>query len=138
MNPDGCPAGSPLCQLHRTTTVTTLRLPILAAMLPGLSMLGLFYSLVVHMRWRLGRFPESIGNHGFPASLSHHGEWTWTCVSVLTGGSLIAVPALLLVTLAVPRWRRWAILLLIHGLTLLAAWGLMLLAPNAFLHWWWD
>jgi hypothetical protein len=138
MNPDGCPAGSTLCQLHRTTTVTTLRLPILAAMLPGLSMLGLFYSLVVHMRWRLGRFPESIGNHGFPASLSHHGEWTWTCVSVLTGGSLVAIPTLILVSLVVRRWRRWAILPVIHGLTLLAAWGLMLLAPNAFLHWWWD
>ena len=107
-------------------------------MVPGLSMLGLFYSLVLHMHWRLGRFPGSIGNNGFPASLSRHGDWTWTYCSVLSGGSLFAVPALILIALAVPRWRRWAIVPAVHGLTLLACWGLMLLAPNAFLHWWWD
>jgi len=39
--------------------MNTLRLRFFAAMLPGLSMLGLFYSLVLDMRWRLGRFPES-------------------------------------------------------------------------------
>jgi len=114
------------------------RLRFLAAMAPGLSMLGLFYSLVLHMRWQLGRFPESIGNHGFPASLSRHGDWTWTYVTVLSHASLFIVPALILVTLAVQRWRRWALLPVVHGLTLLAVWGLMLLAPNAFLHWWWD
>ena len=118
--------------------MNTLRLRFFAAMLPGLSMLGLFYSLVLHMRWRLGRFPESIGNHGFPPSLSRHGEWTWTYVSILSNGSVFAVPALILVTLAMPRWRRWATVPAIYGLTLVGAWGLMLLAPNAFLHWWWD
>jgi hypothetical protein len=38
-------------------------------LLPTLVMLGLFYSLAVHMHQSLDGWPRSIGEDGFPASL---------------------------------------------------------------------
>ena len=57
--------------------------------LPGLIMLGLFYSLALHMRFRLGDWPSSIGVRGFPPLLVTHGELAWIMYSVLTIISLV-------------------------------------------------
>ncbi len=99
---------------------------------------GLFYSLVIHLRLSLGKFPQSIGNDGFSAALKTHGSWTYDYCSVLTGLSLITVPIALLVSFGIRRWRRFVLYPLLHGLAIVASWGLMLLAPPPFLNWWFD
>ena len=101
-------------------------------------MLGLFYSLAIHMRWKLGGWPQSIGDYGFPSALSAHGNLTWDYCALLLLASMVTVPLGILICLVVARWRalvRWFVLYaLLYGI----CWGLMLLAPASFLNWWWD
>jgi hypothetical protein len=116
----------------------TSRTGLLLSALPSLFMLGLFYSLAVHMRCSLGHWPSSIGDRGFPATLITHGELAWRYCSSLALVSLCLWPAGTLVCLLVPRWQRFARYFAAYALVYLACWGLMLLAPAPFLNWWWD
>ena len=114
------------------------RTAIVVSALPSLFMLGIFYSLAIHMRWQLGAWPQSIGDHGFPAVLSTHGHLAWDYCSLLLLGSMIVVPVGILVCLLVARWRGFVRYFALYALVYLVCWGLMLLAPAQFLNWWWD
>jgi hypothetical protein len=114
------------------------RTVIIVSAIPSLLMFGVFYSLAIHMRWQLGAWPQSIGDHGFPAGLSMHGRLAWDYCALLLLVSMAVVPAGILVCLLVARWRRFARYFAWYALLYLACWGLMLLAPAPFLNWWWD
>src|SRR5215213_9830244 len=114
------------------------RIGIIVSGLPSVVMLGLFYSLAIHMRWQLGAWPQSIGDRGFPPVLIAHGHLTWDYCVLLLLGSMVAVPIGILLCLLVARWRllvRWFV---IYAFLYVACWGLMILAPASFLNWWWD
>ena len=116
----------------------TSRMAIIVSALPSLLMLGIFYSLAIHMRWRLGAWPRSIGDRGFPAALSTHGRLAWDYCSLLFLVNLVVFPAGILVCLFVARWRPLVRYFALYALLYLVCWGLMLLAPASFLNWWWD
>ncbi len=101
-------------------------------------MLTLFYSLAIHMRYALGVWPASIGNRGFPPALITHGELAWRFCAALAVPSIYLLPVAILVCLLVVRWRPCVIYFVIYALLYGVCWGLMLLAPRSFLHWWWD
>jgi hypothetical protein len=112
--------------------------PILAAAVPSLCMLLLFYSLAVHMRLSLGDRPASMGSNGFSQALKWHAELTWHLASYIYAASLFLLPPAILVCLVKAPWRRYAVYLGLHGVLFLAAYGIMQLAPGRFLAWWWD
>jgi hypothetical protein len=114
------------------------RTGIIVSALPSLMMLGMFYSLAIHLRWRLGAWPQSIGDRGFPPVLSAHGNLVWDYCVLLLLGSMVAVPVGILVCLLVARWRPLARYFGFFALLYAVCWGLMLLAPAPFLNWWWD
>ncbi|HEV8713849.1 MAG TPA: hypothetical protein VGX03_13615 [Candidatus Binatia bacterium] len=101
-------------------------------------MLGLFYSLVIHMRQSLGAWPTSIGDRGFPATLITHGHVAWVYCAALLLVSMFVLPAGILVCLPVVRWRRFVPYFALCALLYLVCWGFMLLASSPFLNWWWD
>jgi hypothetical protein len=114
------------------------RAGVLISALPGAAMLALFYSLAIHMRFTLGAWPATIGKVGFPASLITHDEVAFKFIVILFLGTIAIVPMAILVCLLVRPWRRFTIYFGIHALVYALCWGLMLLAPEPFLHWWWD
>jgi hypothetical protein len=116
----------------------TYRIGILVSALPSLLMLGLFYSLAIHMRFSLGAWPTSIGEHGFSALLVSHGRVTWQFCAGLAQVSIFVWPAAMLICLLVRRLRRFVVYVLVYALLFVGCWGLMLLAPAPFLNWWWD
>ena len=101
-------------------------------------MLGLFYSLAVHMRLSLGAWPASIGERGFSALLVTHGRVTWHFCEALVLFGIFVWPAAMLICLLVRRFRCFVVYLAVYALLFLGCWGLMLLAPAPFLNWWWD
>ena len=116
----------------------TSRKGIIISLLPSIIMLGLFYSLAIHMHSSLGSWPTSIGERGFPQALVAHCSLTvqvCTAVSV----SLLALPIAILVAALVPRWRRFLVYLLLYGVFVF--FSLLLTsfaAPAAFINWWLD
>jgi uncharacterized membrane protein len=116
----------------------TSRAAIVASAFPSLLMLGLFYSLAVHMHSQLGAWPQSIGDRGFSAALIAHGEIAVKYCSVLLLVSMVVVPIGVLVCLLVPRFRFFVRYFAFYALVYLLCWVLILLAPASFLNWWWD
>jgi len=110
----------------------------LVAVLPGLAMLGLFYSLAVHMHQSLGGWPTSIGEHGFPSPLVTHAGIATGFFTVLLLASVFAWPIALVVCALVRRWRGGIFYLGVYALSCLVCFIAMLLAPSQFLYWWWD
>src|SRR5260221_12372351 len=102
---------------------------------PSLLMLGLFYSLAAHMYKGLGQWPTGFGRPGWPASLVAHEYMTTYWFTALIWFGIFVWPLLMLLSLLVPRWRQAVPYLAIYGLTFLACWGLMQLAPEGFLYW---
>ena len=109
-----------------------------AAVLPALLMLALFYSLAIHMHQRLGAWPNSIGDAGFPAPLITHDSIAsnyfigWLLVSIL------AWPIAFLLCVVIKRWRVCLYYMGVYALACLVCLGAMMLAPSQFLNWWWD
>lgn len=114
------------------------RLGILAAASPGCILLALFYSLALHMYWRLGDWPKTIGEQGFPASLITHANITMYCFIALILFGMFILPVAILVCLLRPAWRRFVPYFALYGLVFCVCWGLMQLAPEPFLYWWRD
>ena len=113
--------------------------PITAlTVLPALAMLGLFYSLAVHMYRSLGGWPATIGDHGFPASLVTHASLTAGAFSALVLTGLVAWPLACLSCALVRRWRGAIFYLGVYAIACSICFGAMLLAPSPFLNWWWD
>ena len=65
-------------------------------------MLGLFYSLALHMYRTLGGWPTSIGEHGFPASLITHANLTMYFFIALVWFGMFVLPFAILVACYVP------------------------------------
>ncbi len=110
----------------------------MVSVLPCVLMLGLFYSLAVHMYQSLGAWPRSIGEEGFPPLLLAHATITMICFMCLFWFCLFILPSAIVVCLLVPTWRRFIPYFALCGLGLVVCWGLMQLAPDPFLYWWWD
>ena len=108
------------------------------AVFPNAAMVVLFYSLALHMRLRLGVWPQSIGDQGFPASLSTHGHIAWRYCSAWVGLSLILVPVGMVACLVTRSLRPSLRYFALYALGWLLCVGLMALAPAPFLNWWWD
>ena len=111
---------------------------IVVAISPCLLALLLFYSLAVHMHQSLGGWPEKIGTSGFPPALLMHDQIQGAYISYSLVFTFFVVPAILLVCLFVPRWRNFLIYCLLHLVLLPACYGLLQLAPEGYLYWWWD
>jgi len=123
---------------RRRAALSLARPGIAIAIFPPLAMLGLFYSLAIHMRQSLGAWPSSIGNRGFSPLLVAHADIVSRYSVALLLLSLFVLPVVILVCLLVPRWKRFVPYLVLYALLYLVCWGLMLLAPEPFLNWWWD
>ncbi|MEI9864328.1 MAG: hypothetical protein WDN00_07180 [Limisphaerales bacterium] len=115
-----------------------LRPGIIVSALPSLIMLGLFYSLALHMRWSLGEWPTSIGERGFPPSLLSHVNVTVLYFEALFLSMFFLVPAAIVVCLLVERWRRFVPYLALCSVLFLISWEFMQFAPDQFLYWWRD
>lgn len=117
------------------------RLPrpaVLASLMPAVISLTLFYTLVIHMWLALGGWPTSIGTRGFPPELVWHADFAVGSFSALLAFNLFVWWWIAIVCASVPAWRRAVLPLGLHGLACAAAFGLMLMAPDPFLYWWWD
>src|SRR5258708_29372426 len=101
------------------------RTSILASVLPSLLMLGLFYSLAVHMRYSLGAWPASIGESGFSSLLVTHGRITWHFCKGLALVSIFVWPAVTLICLLATRLRRFTGYLALYALLYVVCWSLM-------------
>ena len=111
---------------------------LVAAGLPNVSFVVLFYSLVIHMRLSLGGWPTSIGDRGFPEPLIVHEHIVLYLFEALFLLAISALPFGILLSLLVARWRRFAPYLALYVMFYGITWGLVLLAPAPFLDWWWD
>ncbi|MHC5002062.1 MAG: hypothetical protein ACYTJ0_02970 [Planctomycetota bacterium] len=108
------------------------------AMLPSIAMLGLFYSLAVHMHRSLGAWPAAIGTRGFAPSLETHAGMASGCFGIQLLVNLLALPVALLLCASIRRWRTGLFYLGVYALSYSVGFVLMLLAPSPFLNWWWD
>ena len=108
------------------------------AALPSMISLGLFYSLALHMRHALGNWPSSIGERGFPPLLVTHANVTADFFFILLLSSVFLAPAAMLVCAVTPRWRWSLPYFALYVALFFVCWGLMQLAPEAFLNWWRD
>jgi len=106
--------------------------------LPSLIMLGLFYSLAVHMHQTLGKWPETIGNRGFPKDLLWHASVAGNVFGWLLMFTVLALPVVFLASVGVKKWRGVIPYLSAHAISFGICVALMFLAPSRFLNWWWD
>jgi len=100
-------------------------------------MLGLFYSLAMHMYQSLGSWPAAIGERSFPPSLITHANIT-VDIFIILFFSIFILPVPIIVCLFVKRWRRFVPYFALYALLFIICWGLMQLAPEQFLYWWRD
>ena len=114
------------------------RTGFVASTLPNIIMLGLFYSLALHMYWSLGGWPASIGERGFPASLVAHAYITMYFFSALIWAGIFVLPVAILVCLLSQPGKRFVPYLALYAFAFLVCLGLMQLAPEPFLYWWRD
>jgi hypothetical protein len=105
---------------------------------PSLIMLGLFYSLAAHMYQTLGKWPETIGNRGFPKDLLWHASVAGNIFGGLFFFTLFILPVVFLASVGVKRWRGVIPYLSAHAISFGICFALMFLAPSRFLNWWWD
>ena len=111
---------------------------IVISILPYLLALLLFYSLAIHMHQSLDGWPEGIGTDGFPPALLMHDLIQGAYITCLLLFTIFVVPAIILVCLLVSRWRHLVVYFVVHLVSLPVCYGLMQLAPEGYLYWWWD
>lgn len=104
---------------------------------PGLLVLAAFYSLAIHMHWRLGGWPDFIGTNQLPRELAVHAVasyWVFSGVLLLALG----MPLVLALYALVPRLRTRMVHPAFCGVTCWLSLFLTALAPAGFQQWWWD
>ena len=111
---------------------------VFIATLPYLLALLLFYSLAIHMHQSLDGWPERIGTDGFSSALLMHDKILGGYITYLVLFTVFVVPVIILVCLMVSRWRYLVVYFVVHLLSLPVCFGLMQLAPEGYLYWWWD
>lgn len=114
------------------------RLAVAAAAFHPLLVVGLFYSLALHMHRRLGGWPERLGEEGFPDALVLHAGIAHGAFGALLLGVLLVLPLALVFCACVPGARSGLPYLGINGFLSVVAFGITQLAPAPFLNWWWD
>jgi predicted permease len=114
------------------------RTGIIVSVLPNLIMLGLFYSLALHMYHSLGTWPESIGDRGFPPLLVAHDYIENRSFALLLLFNIFVLPVAIILCLLVRPWRKLVIYLAAYTSSYGISLGIMLLAPAKFLDWWLD
>jgi hypothetical protein len=103
---------------------------------PSLVMLAMFYALAGHMYLSLGEWPMAIGTDSFPMLLMLHADGMMCLFYVLFMLTVFIWPGLFFVSLICERIGMKQ--LAIHAVSFAVCFGAMLLAPKAFLNWWWD
>jgi hypothetical protein len=111
---------------------------VLLSAAPALMMLGLFYSLAIHMRQALGAWPSSIGENGFPPRLAAHAAFAVQFFQLIVLASIFVWPIAVLACICIRRWRGAIYYLAIYAASCFLCLGLMLLAPAPYLTWWED
>jgi hypothetical protein len=101
-------------------------------------MLGLFYSLAFHMYRSLGGWPSSIGERGFPGPLVVHAHVAMYSFMVPMWFGMFVWPVAIFGCLFRRSWYRFVPYLALYALFFVLCLGLMDLAPEPFLYWWWD
>jgi hypothetical protein len=107
------------------------------AILPGVLMLVLFYSLAVHMHLALGKWPPHRGDEGFPSVLIFHGFLARSLFLLLLLVAFFVWPPAFLVCLLVRSTRPYAYYLGWFGVVTIVCYLLAYLAPGDFLDWVW-
>jgi hypothetical protein len=90
------------------------------------------------MHLSLGQWPKSIGYGGFDNTLILHakvGMWSFTFLVYLC---MFFWPVATFVSAVFPKTRHFVPYLAVFAVAVLASYGLLHLAPDAFLKWWWD
>lgn len=108
------------------------------SMLPSGIMVALFYSLAWRVFDNLGEWPATMGTEGFSSSLIFHVECARGYFQWLYLMTVYASPGLLVFLLAVKKYRRKAMYLVVHCVSFWMGYGSLLLAPAPFLAWWWG
>lgn len=113
------------------------RVGVLGTLAYPVTGLLLWFSLALHLRLGLGKWPESIGVDPGTALFRAH---AWATGLLLWPGLFIVPVAagLGLLFALIPRTRKWAVYPFIFVGTCLLAFGVMQLAPDAFINWWLD
>ena len=124
--------------LGARSTPARSRWAVAAAAFHPVVVVGLFYSLAMHMHRRLGGWPERIGDAGFPDGLIVHAHVAQGAFGALLLAVLFVLPMGLLFCACVPGLRSGLRYLGIYGCLSVAAVGVTQLAPAPFLYWWWD
>src|SRR5438132_9435101 len=75
------------------------------AILPSLIMLGLFYSLAIHMHRALQGWPASIGERGFPPPLLFHANVATGYCQCWILATVFGVPLVSVLCALVRPWR---------------------------------
>jgi len=134
----GVPVLTAIVVAFRMRPAKQSRTGVAAAVLPALLMLGLFYSLAIHMHQSLGAWPTSIGERGFPTGLITHGSIATNYFTILLLVSIFTWPVAFLLCALIRRWRVCVYYLGVYAFACLVCFGSMLLAPSQFLNWWRD
>ena len=107
-------------------------------LIPGLLNLALFYSLAIHMHKSLGKFPEVIGDRGFPSDLKLHADWAGGYSGYLFFFTLFVWPLLLVLCAKVKTMACFFGQVAAVGISFWVSFALTFLAPSDFIYWWWD
>jgi hypothetical protein len=118
--------------------IREMKAGIVIAILPYLMALLLFYSLAIHMHQSLNGWPERFGTEGFSSALLIHYQIQGAYISYLVLFTVFAVPVTTIVCLLISRWNHLVAYFTLHLMSLPLCYGLMQLAPEGYLYWWWD
>jgi hypothetical protein len=135
MNQENILSGDILKPFFQTFHALTWKGFAWAALLPGLGML-LFYTLALHVRFVLGRWPD-FGERLPTQFLSLHEKCVWHFYGALFF-SLCAVPFLVIGSVCFRRWRHLSVYFISYAIFAALAGVSILLAPHAFLNWFFD
>ncbi|MHC5211041.1 MAG: hypothetical protein ACYTG2_10015 [Planctomycetota bacterium] len=105
--------------------------------LPGLLALSGFYSLAIHMHFRLGGWPDFYGTQKLPPELVTHADYSGALFGIVLLVAL-GMPLVLALCAMVARLRSRMIHPAACGAACWACLLLTQLAPAGFLRWWWD
>jgi hypothetical protein len=110
---------------------------VFVALAYPLAVLILYYTLLVHLRLGLGRWPIHISDN--PRTSLFHAHEVAAGLLFMVGVVLAPISSFFaIIFTGAPRTRRWAAGLAIFTLGCLLVYAAMHLAPHSFVTWWWD